>query len=93
MRFIPVRELRIRPGYVWKELKKEHELIVTSNGKPFALLSEVKEDNFESSILALRQSRAFLAMEAMQLRAVKEGLHKLSLDEIEAEIKAVRKRK
>ena len=39
MRFVSVRELRGQSAAVWKALAKEKDLIVTSNGKPIALLS------------------------------------------------------
>ncbi len=43
MRFITVRDLRGRPGQVWSKLSREKEVILTSNGKPIAILSAVSE--------------------------------------------------
>ncbi len=39
MKFLPSRELRLRPGRVWKDLKKAREMVVTANGRPVALLT------------------------------------------------------
>ena len=39
MRFVSVRELRGQSAAVWKALAEEKDLVVTSNGKPIALLS------------------------------------------------------
>ncbi len=38
MRFISVRDLSIKPKEVWQKVKEE-EMVITSNGKPIALLS------------------------------------------------------
>jgi antitoxin (DNA-binding transcriptional repressor) of toxin-antitoxin stability system len=45
MKFITVRELRGRSGQVWNTLAREREVILTSNGKPIAILSAVSEEN------------------------------------------------
>ena len=90
MKFISVRDFRIRPGDVWKQLKVHKDIIITSNGKPIAILSPVEDSNLESSITALRRARALLALEEIQKNSVVRGLDKLTEDEIEKEIKAAR---
>ena len=90
MKFISVRDFRIRPGDVWKQLKVYKDIIITSNGKPIAILSPVEDSNLESSITALRRARALLALEEIQKDSVVRGLDKLTGDEIEEEIKAAR---
>jgi antitoxin (DNA-binding transcriptional repressor) of toxin-antitoxin stability system len=91
MKFITVRDLRGRPAEVWTKLSRDKELVLTSNGKPIAILSAVSEDTLEGSLVALRQARAVAAVEAMQSHSVAEGTDKLSLEEINAEIAATRK--
>lgn len=91
MKFITVRDLRGRPTEVWTKLSRDKELVLTSNGKPIAILSAVSEDTLEASLVALRQARAIAAVEAMQSRSVAVGADKLSLKEINAEIAATRK--
>ncbi|OQY18986.1 MAG: hypothetical protein B6I34_10065 [Anaerolineaceae bacterium 4572_32.1] len=43
MEFVPVREFRLRPRQVWKRLTESGELVITSYGKPIALLTGVNE--------------------------------------------------
>ena len=90
MNFISVRELRNHSAAVWDSLAKEQDLVVTSNGKPIALLSATTGSTLETSLAALRQARAQLAVTAMQQRARETGAYNLSLDEVNAEIEAAR---
>ena len=90
MRFVSVRELRGRSADVWKTLSAEKELVVTSNGRPIALLSETSEQRLEASLKALRRARAELAAASMQQASLAAGTDRLTLDEINAEIDAVR---
>ena len=90
MKFISVRDFRIRPGDVWKQLKVDKDIIITSNGKPIAILYPVEQDNLESSLITLRRAKALLAMEDIQKEAVNKGLNKTTEEEIEKEIKAMR---
>ncbi len=91
MRFISVRELRNNSGKVWRDLPAERELVVTSNGKPVALLSAVDGDHLEESLVALRRAKAMVATDAMQQRALKMGLDTMTLEEINTVIQEVRK--
>ncbi len=91
MKFITVRDLRGRSGQVWTKLAREREVILTSNGKPIAILSAVSEDTLEESLVAVRRARAVAAVEKMQRHSVQVGTNKLSPRDIAAEIKAVRK--
>jgi len=90
MRFISVRDLNTRPKEIWTKIKDE-EVVITSNGKPIALLSGVTEETLEKAIRAIRRSRALIALEAMQKKSLESGLDKLTDSEIESEIQAVRK--
>lgn len=91
MKFITVRDLRGRPGQVWSNLARERDVVLTSNGKPIAILSAVSEETLEESLAAVRRARAVSAVEKMQLRSVEQGTDKLPLDEIDAEVRAARK--
>jgi antitoxin (DNA-binding transcriptional repressor) of toxin-antitoxin stability system len=63
---------------------------VTSNGRPVAILAAVDESNLEESLSAFRQARAVDAVAKLQLHSVSTEADRLSIDEIDAEIKAVR---
>ena len=91
MRFVSVRELRARSAAVWKTLAQEKELVVTSNGKPIALLSATSEERLEESLDAVRRARAQAAVAAIQDASHQSGTHRMSLGEINAEIDAVRR--
>ena len=93
MKFISVRDLRGKSAEVWKNLPAEREVVVTSNGRPIAILSAVNEANLEESLLAIRQARAAEAVMSLQRRSVERGTDSLTMKEIDAEIKSVRKRR
>ena len=93
MKFISVRDLRGKSAEVWKELPAEREVVVTSNGRPIAILSAVSESNLEESLSAIRQARAAEAVMSLQRRSVEEGTDSITMEEIDAEIKAVRKQR
>ena len=90
MEFITVRDLRIRPGEVWKRLREQHEAILTSNGRPIALLISVDADTIESDLLAVRRARAQMAVSRMRQQAAERGLAEMTAEEIETEIQAAR---
>jgi antitoxin (DNA-binding transcriptional repressor) of toxin-antitoxin stability system len=93
MRFLSVRDLRGKSAQVWKELPDEREMIITSNGRPIAILSAITESNLEESLKAFRQARAVEAVARLQRRSVEQGTDRVTMDEINAEIKAVRKKR
>jgi len=68
MQFVSSREFRIRPGEVWKRLKQQ-DLVVTSNGKPVAILARISEDDFEDTLILLRRLRAQMAVDRMRKAA------------------------
>ncbi len=90
VRLISVRDLRTQTRRIGEWLAGAEEVVVTSNGKPVAVLSPVTEDTVESEIMALRQARAIRAMNALQQTSHKLGLDRLSDDEIEQEVSNAR---
>ena len=90
MKFVSVRDLRGRSAEIWRELPEEREMVVTSNGRPIAILATVNESNLEESLAAFRQARAIEAVNSMQRRSVAAGTDAISAEEIEAEIAATR---
>jgi prevent-host-death family protein len=93
MKFVSVRDLRAKSAEVWRALPGEGEMIITSNGRPIAILAAVSESNVEESLSAFRRSRAVEATAALQRRSVEQGTSRFSADEIDAEIKAVRRQR
>lgn len=90
MKFVSVRDLRGKSADIWRDLPNEREMVITSNGRPIAILAAVNETDLEEILSAFRQVRAVDSVAALQRRAVLLGLNKLASVEIEAEIAAVR---
>ena len=91
MKFLSVRDLRGKSAEVWKELPEEREMIITNNGRPIAILAAINESNLEESLAAFRQARAIEAVASLQRKSADQGTDKITMDEIDAEIRAVRK--
>jgi antitoxin (DNA-binding transcriptional repressor) of toxin-antitoxin stability system len=91
MKFVSVRDLRQRSSEIWGLLREEGDVVITSNGKPIALLSDVDEKNLEEYLLYTRRLRAAMATNSIQERSRKQGLDRLTDDEIESEIKDSRR--
>lgn len=93
MKFLSVRDLRGKSAQIWKELPGEREMIITSNGRPIAILASISESNLEESLAAFRRARAVEAVASLQRRSVEQGTDRIAMNEIDAEIKAVRKKR
>ncbi len=93
MRFVSVRELRANSAEIWRRLAEERELVLTSNGRPIAVLSATSGENLEETLAAIRRARALAAVESMQARSAAAGRDRLGKGEIEAEVAAVRRRR
>jgi len=93
MKFVSIRDLRGKSADVWKKLPAEGEMIITSNGRPIAILAAINESNLEESLSAFRQARAVEAVASLQRLSIEQGTDTISMDEIDAEIKAVRKKR
>jgi antitoxin (DNA-binding transcriptional repressor) of toxin-antitoxin stability system len=93
MKFLSVRDLKTKSSQVWKELPDQKEMIITSNGRPIALLSSINENNLEQVLSAFRHARATNAVAMIQYESVQKGTDKISVDEINTEIKAVRSKR
>ena len=91
MKFVTVRDFRIRPGSVWSNLDKDEDVVITSKGKPIALLTGVSDVTFDETLKLLRRAKAELAVSRMRKASLKRGLSRLTTREIEAEIIAARK--
>jgi len=91
MKFISVRDLRGKSAEIWRDLPEEREMVITSNGRPVAILAAVNESNLEESLAAFRQTRAVDAVASIQRRSIARGVDALTADDIDAEIEAVRK--
>lgn len=90
MKFVTVRDLRLRPGQVWEQLKEDEEIVVTVNGKPIALLTGIQEGTLSEQVEALRRAKALAALDRIHRDSVRQGTDRLSEEDILAEIRTVR---
>ena len=91
MNFYTVRDLRTSSKSIWEALAGDGEVVITHNGKPTALMLDISRGNFEETVHAVKQARIMQVITRMQGAAVRSGLDRMSLDEINAEISATRK--
>jgi antitoxin (DNA-binding transcriptional repressor) of toxin-antitoxin stability system len=93
MKFVSLRDLREKSGEVWKALPIKGQMVITRRGRPVAILVAVNESNLEESLAALRRARTVEAVASLQQWSVKQGTHRISMEEIDAEIKEVRRKR
>ena len=91
MESIGVREFRVNPREVWRKLRKNGRVIVTSTGKPIALLTDIVGKSIEEEIRIEAMARGAAAVSKLREHARKTGISRMSLNDITAEIKKSRK--
>jgi len=90
MKFLSVRDLKTKSSQVWKDLPEQKEMVVTSNGRPIALLSSINENNLEQVLTAFRRVRSANFLASFQYDSIQKGTDTISIDEINAEIGVIR---
>lgn len=90
MTFITARNLRLNPKDVWGKLKREGDLIITLNGRPCAILTDITSESIEDAILLIKRIKAEIAVSKLRSKSCKRGLDKLTQKQIEKEIKISR---
>lgn len=93
MKFVTIRDLRSKSRQIQIDLPKYKEMVLTSNGKPIAIMASVSEDLLEESLDAIRRARATRAVTGLQLESIKSKRYLISSREIDKEIRDVRKRR
>jgi Phd_YefM. len=90
MQTVTVDQLHEKTGDILQQLAGNGEIIVTDCGKPIAILTDVLGNDLDNSLLALKRVRAIAALKSIQEDARKAGLDKMSLEEINEEVRAAR---
>jgi len=90
MKFLSVRELRSSTAQLKEMLSDDGKVVLTTNGKPSALMIEVSEDSIEEVLIDLRAAQARRAIRQLQKQSVLTGQDSMSLDDINNEIAAAR---
>ena len=91
MRFITVRDFRTSSANIWKDLPQEQEMVITNNGKPIALLTPISDKTLEDTLSTIRRARAADAVRLIQQQSIKNGTSKMTLEDINKEIRMARK--
>jgi antitoxin (DNA-binding transcriptional repressor) of toxin-antitoxin stability system len=90
MDYVTVRELREQSGKVWQRIEAGEEIIVTRNGKPFALLLHTEPAEVEAVLRAHRAARLGAVLERLQAQARQSGAAKMTHEAVQDEIAAAR---
>ena len=91
MKMIATRELAANSGRVMKELDKEGVLVITKDGKPRSILLATSDTTLMEDLRDCIYSRARRDLMKAQMAAAGADSAGLSMDEIDAEIHAVRR--
>lgn len=92
MKYVSVREFRNWPGRVWSTLSKG-DVVLTANGKPMGVLVGVDETRLDDTVEAIRRAKAILAVSRIRRKAAETGTDRISMAEINREIRKVRRRR
>ena len=88
MNFYSVRDLRTDSKSMWADLNSGDEVVLTNNGKPSALITDIPEGGFDEIVQAVRQAKAMIALNSMRRKAAHEGF--MTDDDIESIIAEAR---
>jgi antitoxin (DNA-binding transcriptional repressor) of toxin-antitoxin stability system len=91
MKFVTIRDLRSKTAAIRKDLEQEQEIVLTANGRPFAVMTPVGSDTVEDEIQAIRRARAQAAVERIRAQAKARGLDRLTMKEIDTIIAEARR--
>ena len=91
MDFVTIKELRAESGKIWAKLEAGEDIVITRNGKPFALMVHTAPARLEDDLRAIRAERFADNVRKIQHHSVEQGLDKMTLEEIDAEIALMRK--
>ena len=93
MQFLTIRELSKSPAATLTRLSGDGKAVLTNNGKPQALLFKIDVNSFEKTLSILQKLEFLQNLAEMRLTSMKNGNAGMTLDEINAEINAVRKKR
>ena len=93
MQFLTIRELSKSPKETLTKINESNKAIITNNGKPQALIIKIDANNLEKTLSMLQKLELMQNLTDMRLESMKNGNSKMTLDEINAEIAASRKKR
>ena len=90
MKYVATRELAANSARVMDALEEEGILVITKGGKPRSLMLPTSDGTLLDDVREVVYARARHALKDAQLAAAAAGKDALTMDEIDAEIKATR---
>lgn len=91
MNYVNAQELGAQAEGVWAKLEADDEVVITRDGKPFALLVHTDPEGLEENLRAFRAARLARTLAEMRGDAQARGLDGLTAEEIDAEIAEYRR--
>ena len=93
MQFMTIRELSKSPKDTLTRLSIDGKAVLTNNGKPQALILKIDGENFERTLSILQKLEFMQNLTEMRLTSMRNGNAGMTLDEINTEIAAARKKR
>ena len=91
MEFIPYRTLRNEPTALRQKLQDQGELVVTVDGKPFAVMIDLAgSEDMDDILLLVSRLRAQMAVRAIRSQARRDGLDTISDEAIDTLVQTTR---
>lgn len=90
MKTVTIRDFRSKPKQVREDLAKLDEALLTANGKPVALMLPVDAGTLEDTLDYVRRAKALQALSEIREDALEYGRDRITMEEIDQEIQAVR---
>jgi antitoxin (DNA-binding transcriptional repressor) of toxin-antitoxin stability system len=91
MKFVTIRDLRGNTAQIRRDLQEDREIVLTANGRPFALMTPVEPDTVEEEVLAIRRARAQAALSRARATAKADGRDRMSMADVDALVAEVRR--
>lgn len=91
MKTLMIRDFRTRPRQAQEKLIEEGEALLTSNGRPVALMLAVDGESLDETLEVVRRARALLALREIRREAGERGSDRLRMREIDSIIARTRK--
>ena len=93
MHFLTIRELSKSPKNALTKLNSDNKAVLTNNGKPQAIIFKIDGNNFEKTLSLLQKLEFMQNLTEMRMMSIKNKNTKMTLAEINTEIKASRKKR
>lgn len=89
-KWLASREFSASPGRALAAVSRSGRVLVTANGKPKAIMIPTSEETYSSDLAMLDRVALTRAVEAIRIDSVVNGTDALTMEQIDAEVAAVR---